>query len=73
MLDATASMAASMGEPFLLFFSSEQMKAELTRAGFTEVESLTGPDIQSRYYAQRTDGLALRGAMAQIASAWIRR
>ncbi len=71
-LDATASLAAALGEPFLLFFSLEQMKAELSRAGFTDMKILTGPDIQSRYYAQRTDGLALRGAMAQIAGAWIR-
>ena len=73
MLEATAALAASMGEPLRLYLTSAQLKAELTRVGFTEVEDLTRPDLQARYFAHRTDGLALRTGMAQLASAWIRR
>lgn len=59
------------GEPLRLFFTEEEITAELTRAGFGKIE-LTGTEELNRlYFTDREDGLKLSGAgLSRIATAW---
>lgn len=49
---------AAIGEPWLSFFAPEDMAALLRASGFSEIEDLTGEDINARWFAGRSDGLA---------------
>lgn len=69
-LDMLAERVAILGEPFQLFFTPDEMRQELRRAGFTKTEELTSKDINSRYFKKRSDGLQLRGNVARIITAW---
>jgi methyltransferase (TIGR00027 family) len=61
---------ASMGEPFTISFTPEQMAAQLTGAGLTGIEALDTHGINARYFAHRTDGLALEDWFQHLCSAW---
>lgn len=69
-LDGTSERVASMGEPFTISFTPEQLAAHLTGAGFTDLEDLDSHDINARYFSNRTDGLALNHWIEHLASAW---
>jgi methyltransferase (TIGR00027 family) len=69
MHDSLASRVALAGEPFLLFFTPREVAAEL--AGFYDVEDLGTPELNSRYFAGRTDRLFARGSAGRIVSAWL--
>lgn len=69
-LDMIAERVAMAGEPFQLFFSPDEMRQELRRAGFTKIEELTSDDINSRYFKRRSDGLKLQGGVARLITAW---
>ncbi|MET0404814.1 MAG: class I SAM-dependent methyltransferase [Cystobacter sp.] len=69
-LEGASQRVASMGEPFTISFTPEQMTAHLTAAGFTDLEDLDSHDINTRYFAHRTDGLALNHWMEHLVSAW---
>jgi methyltransferase (TIGR00027 family) len=49
-----------IGEPWKSFMTPETLRADLLSLGFTSVEDLGGDDINSRYLANRTDGLQSR-------------
>jgi methyltransferase (TIGR00027 family) len=66
--DSLASRVAQAGEPFQLFFTPGQVRAELT--AFSRIEDLATPDITARFFAGRTDGLALKGSAAHLLTAW---
>jgi methyltransferase (TIGR00027 family) len=66
--DALSARVQSIGEPFQLFFTREEMKIELAR--FQRVEDLDARELNARYLANRTDGLNLLGRSANIVSAW---
>jgi methyltransferase (TIGR00027 family) len=66
--DRLAARVRQTGEPFQLFFTAEEMRTEL--AGFTRVEDLGREEINARYFAGRTDRLAMRGAAGRMVSAW---
>jgi methyltransferase (TIGR00027 family) len=66
--DRLAARVRQTGEPFQLFFTAEEMTREL--AGFTRVEDLGREEINARYFAGRTDRLAMRGAAGRMVSAW---
>jgi methyltransferase (TIGR00027 family) len=66
--DALSARVQSIGEPFQLFFTPEEMKMELTQ--FQRVEDLDARELNARYFANRTDGLNLLGRSANIVSAW---
>jgi methyltransferase (TIGR00027 family) len=68
-LDSLASRVKQAGEPFQLFFTPEQMAAELN--AFRTIEDLGSVEINSRYFAGRTDQLAVRGSVGRILGAWI--
>jgi methyltransferase (TIGR00027 family) len=49
-----------IGEPWKSFMQPESLRADLLGLGFTSVEDLGGDDINSRYLANRSDGLQSR-------------
>ncbi len=67
--DSLASRVALAGEPFQLFFTPEQMRAEL--AAFETVEDLGADALNHRYFAGRSDTLRVRGTAGRIVSAWL--
>ena len=69
---ALAARVAAAGEPFRLFFGSEQMDNELRSAGFQRIEQLDSVELNDRYFANRTDGLALpEEGLGKLATAWV--
>ena len=49
-----------IGEPWKSFMEPKSLRADLLALGFTSVEDLGGDEINSRYLANRTDGLQSR-------------
>lgn len=70
-LDAVSARVAQAGEPFQLFFDPAKLTADLSQAGFSGIEDLTGADINRRYFDGRSDGLAVSGG-GHLLSAWIK-
>ena len=66
--DALAARVQSIGEPFQLFFTPEEIAEELT--AFQTLENLSATDLNTRYFADRTDRLNLGGKSGGILSAW---
>jgi methyltransferase (TIGR00027 family) len=76
--DYLSARVRRAGEPFQLFFTPEQIAAELTVAGYTTIEDLNPAAITARYFAacperSRTGGdtLAIRGEMGHLVCAWL--
>lgn len=68
---ALAERVARAGEPFKLFFAPEQMENELKTAGFQKIEQLDSIDLNERYFADRSDGLALpEEGLGRLVAAW---
>lgn len=65
--DALSARVQSIGEPFQLFFTPDEMKMEL--AQFRRVEDLDARELNARYFTNRGDRLIL-GRSANIVSAW---
>ncbi len=69
---ALAARVAAAGEPFRLFFLSEQLENELKSAGFQRIEQLDTDDVNARYFANRQDSLALpEEGLGKFATAWV--
>ncbi len=66
--DSLASRVALAGEPFQLFFTPEEIAAEL--AAFRELEDLDTTEINHRYFTNRSDSLRLMGTAAHLLCAW---
>jgi methyltransferase (TIGR00027 family) len=60
-LDALAARVARAGEPFQLFFDPVALESDLARLGFGNIEDLNCDQINARYFAGRSDGLAVSG------------
>jgi methyltransferase (TIGR00027 family) len=69
--DYLSSRVRRAGEPFQLFFTPQQVAAELTVAGYTSMEDLNPAALTAHYFANRGDSLALRGEMGHMLCAWI--
>lgn len=67
--DSLAARVQQAGEPFQLFFTPREVAAEL--AAFYNLEDLGSPEINSLYFANRTDNLRLLGNAARMLSAWL--
>ncbi|WP_158794284.1 class I SAM-dependent methyltransferase [Granulicella sp. L60] len=65
--DSLAARVQQAGEPFKLFFTPREIAAELTT--FYNIEDLGSPELNSRYFANRTDKLMLLGAAGRLLSA----
>jgi len=68
-LDALAARVASGGEPFLLYFEPRRIAERLRRMKFRRWEDLGSEEVNSRYFAGRTDGLRMRGNLGHLLSA----
>jgi methyltransferase (TIGR00027 family) len=66
--DSLASRVQLAGEPFQLFFTPEEMAAELS--AFRSVEDLASAEINARYFNGRDDQLRLLGSGGRLLSAW---
>jgi len=70
--DTLSKRVAAAGEPFRLFFTLEQMEAELRQAGFHRIEQVDKDQLNERYFKARADGLKLSPAgLGMIATAWV--
>ncbi|HET7463044.1 MAG TPA: class I SAM-dependent methyltransferase [Longimicrobium sp.] len=52
-----AKGSASAGEPWLSYFTPEELGAMLRSLGFSDARFLSAEEAERRYYANRTDGL----------------
>jgi methyltransferase (TIGR00027 family) len=59
--NSLAEASAKVGEPWLSFFTSEDMQEALTQAGFRSVEHFGPAEAFDRYLRGRTDGARLPG------------
>jgi hypothetical protein len=63
---------AAAGEPFQLFFTPEEMEAELHRAGFRRYEQVDSDWLNEIYFKDRADGLKLSAVkLGMLATAWV--
>jgi methyltransferase (TIGR00027 family) len=67
--DSLAARVQLAGEPFRLFFTPPEIAAELR--AFRNREDLGSDEINTRYFANRTDNLKLLGSAARLLSAWL--
>lgn len=70
-LDALAERVARAGEPFQLFFDPAELAGDLARLGFGNVKDLASDEINARYFAGRTDGLAVSGG-GHLLAGWVK-
>jgi methyltransferase (TIGR00027 family) len=59
--NASAEAVAKLGEPWLSFFTPDDMQDALTQAGFRFVEHFGPAEAFDRYLRGRTDGARLHG------------
>jgi methyltransferase (TIGR00027 family) len=69
-LDVLAARVALAGEPFRLFFDPVVLVRDLTLLGFGNIEDLSRDQINARYFAGRSDGLAVSGG-GHLLSGWV--
>ncbi len=67
--DSLGARLEAAGEPFESWWTRDDMQRELR--GFAGVEQLGAESLNERYFAGRSDGLAVRGEAVQVASAWV--
>ncbi len=65
--DSLAARVRQAGEPFQLFFTSTEIARELS--AFHSLEDLGTPELNARYFHNRTDQLCLIGNSSRILSA----
>jgi methyltransferase (TIGR00027 family) len=58
---AMAARVAAIGEPLRSAFVPAELAQTLRELGFSDVEDLDAAAMNARYFAGRTDGLAMRG------------
>jgi methyltransferase (TIGR00027 family) len=61
LVNSLAEASAKVGEPWLSFFTSDDMQDALTQAGFKSVEHFGPAEAFDRYLRGRTDGARLPG------------
>ena len=70
--EALAARVAAAGEPFQLFFTPEDLEAELRAAGFHTIEHTNSEQLNELYFQDRADGLKLPGeGLGMLATAWV--
>jgi methyltransferase (TIGR00027 family) len=67
--DSLAARVHLAGESFQLFFTPAQIAAELD--AFYDLEDLGSPELNERYFVNRTDDLRVLGAAGRLLSAWL--
>ena len=66
--DSLAARVQQAGEPFRLAFTPADIASEL--AAFHDIEDLGAPEMNARYFADRSDNLRWVGTGGRIVSAW---
>jgi methyltransferase (TIGR00027 family) len=63
-----ALRAAELGEPWITFFSPQELHEHLEKFGFSSISFLTPEEARIHYFPQRTDGLEapLRTSIARV-------
>ena len=70
--DALSERVAAAGEPFQLFFTPQELEAELHRAGFERMEQVDAERLNELYFEGRADGLKLSSSdLGKLATAWV--
>jgi methyltransferase (TIGR00027 family) len=67
--DALAARVKASGEPFRLFFTPQEVAAELS--AFRNIEDLGAAELNARYFSGGSDKLALRSGAGRLLSAWL--
>lgn len=70
-LDTLSRRVARAGEPFQLFFVPAALAAALGDMGFHHLEDLGASEVNARYFANRKDGLKIRGNLGRLMSAQV--
>jgi len=70
-LDALSRRVARAGEPFQLFFEEAELADALAAMGFRRIDDLDAARINSRYFANRRDGLRIRGNLGHLIGAGV--
>jgi methyltransferase (TIGR00027 family) len=70
-LYALSQRVAAAGEPFQLFFRTDELLADLRASGFRETEILAADEINARYFTNHADGLKIIGGAGRLACAWV--
>jgi methyltransferase (TIGR00027 family) len=65
-LDHLAKKVASLGEPFQLFFRPKELAERMRRFGFSDIEDMGRDELNARYFANRNDGLRVRGGAGRL-------
>jgi len=66
--DSLAARVELAGEPFQLFFTPEEIAAELS--AFGRLEDIGAEEINARYFSRRGDRLAMQGKSGRVLCAW---
>lgn len=70
--DALSERVAAAGEPFRLFFTPEEMEAELHHVGFQRVDQVDTQRLNEVYFKDRADGLKLADSrLGMLVTAWL--
>ena len=70
--DRLSERVAAAGEPFRLFFTPEDLDAEIRRAGFHRVQQVGSDQLNDLYFRNRADGLKLSPlGLGLLATAWV--
>lgn len=72
MLDSMSARVRQAGEPFQLFFTPAELRDELDSAHLRVLEDLDSSAINALLFAERTDGLHLRGTAGRICNASVK-
>ncbi len=67
--DSLAARVQQSGEPFQLFFTPQEIAAELH--AFHSIEDIGREQINARYFADRADELKIRGQAGRLLTAWL--
>jgi methyltransferase (TIGR00027 family) len=67
--DSLAARVKLAGEAFQLFFTPTKVAVELS--AFYDLEDIGSPEINERYFANRTDRLRVIGSAPRLVSAWL--
>jgi methyltransferase (TIGR00027 family) len=70
--DRLSERVAAAGEPFQLFFTPEDLGAEIRRAGFKHIEQVDSAGLNELYFNNRADGLKLSPlGLGMLVTAWV--
>ncbi len=70
--DRLSERVAAAGEPFRLFFTPEDLEAEIRVAGFKRIEQVDSAQLNDLYFNNRADGLKLSPlGLGMLVTAWV--